>query len=280
MRNDGTVIAEARSDKGMAQLAPTDFEPVLLDLIDNWLGSEPIEIIACGMVGSRQGWQEAPYQTVPCKPLADDLAVAPSNDPRVRMRIVPGLKQDNPADVMRGEETQIAGFLAEHSSFDGVLCLPGTHTKWVQISAGEIISFKTFMTGEIFDILATHSVLRHTVSEGWDQDAFLDAARDSLSKPELLAQRFFSLRASSLLDGAKPSESRSRLSGGLIGAELAASRPYWLGQNLAIIGERKLCDIYAAALSDQGVAPLIIDGSGITRAGLTAARQNQKELAS
>jgi hypothetical protein len=73
---------------------------------------------------------------------------------------------------MRGEETQIAGFLAQNPGFDGVLCLPGTHTKWVHISAGEVVSFRSFMTGELFATVGPHSVLRHSVGEGWDDAAF------------------------------------------------------------------------------------------------------------
>jgi len=78
------------------------------------------------------------------------------------MHILPGLKQDKNPDVMRGEETQIAGFLAGNPDFDGVLCLPGTHTKWVHISAKEIVSFQTVMTGELFALLSQNSVAHRT----------------------------------------------------------------------------------------------------------------------
>ena len=73
------------------------------------------------------------------------------------------VRQDNPADVMRGEETQIRGFLSIFSNFDGIICLLGTHTKWVHVSAGEVISFRTFMSGELFDLLSKYSVLKHSV---------------------------------------------------------------------------------------------------------------------
>ena len=89
-------------------------------------------------------------------------------DPRLTVPVIGGPAPDKPADVMRGEETQIAGFFFENQGFDGVLCLPGTHSKWVQISAGEIVSFRTFMTGEIFALLADRSVLRHTLDQEWD----------------------------------------------------------------------------------------------------------------
>jgi 2-dehydro-3-deoxygalactonokinase len=99
----------------------------------------------------------------PASPRPDARSGA-TKDPRLRVSILPGLKQAVPPDVMRGEETQIAGFLAAAPGFDGVLCLPGTHAKWVQISAEEVVSFRTFMTGELFDLLSTQSVLRHSIA--------------------------------------------------------------------------------------------------------------------
>jgi 2-dehydro-3-deoxygalactonokinase len=266
------VRAEAASDDGMGRLSRAQFESALLRLIEPWLGAAKIPVIACGMVGSRQGWVEAPYATVPCRPLPDALVAAPVTDPRIDVRVVPGLRQMEPADVMRGEETQIAGFLAQRPGFDGVICLPGTHSKWVHISAGEVVSFRSFMTGEMFDLLATASVLRHTVGEGWDAEAFGQAVSDALSRPETVAARLFSIRAEALLKGLDAGTARARLSGALIGLELAGARPYWLGQNVALIGAPKLSAIYAAALAAQGVPAEVADGAAMTRAGLAAAR--------
>lgn len=267
-----TVRAEAASDDGMGRLSKAQFEPALLRLIEPWLGAVKMPVIACGMVGSRQGWVEAPYATVPCRPLPEALVAAPVTDPRIEVRVVPGLRQREPADVMRGEETQIAGFLAQRPDFDGVICLPGTHSKWVHISAGEVVSFRSFLTGEMFDLLSTASVLRHTVGEGWDAEAFSDAMSDALSRPETVAARLFSIRAEALLKGLDAGTARARLSGALIGLELAGARPYWLGQNVALIGAPKLSAIYAAALSAQGVPAEVADGAAMTRAGLAAAR--------
>jgi phosphonate metabolism protein PhnN/1,5-bisphosphokinase (PRPP-forming) len=92
---------------------------------------------------------------------------------RLSVHVAPGLRQGKPADVMRGEETQIAGFLALNPNWDGVICLPGTHSKWVHISAGEVVSFQTFLTGEMFALLSQASVLRHGMQgDGWDDAAF------------------------------------------------------------------------------------------------------------
>jgi len=163
-----TVLDKANSDCGMARLSKDKFQGALLDLIESWLRTTPVDVIACGMVGARQGWVEAPYSAVPSAPVPVVPIRVPNTDPRIRAFVVPGLKQNNPPDVMRGEETQIAGFLASHQNWDGVICLPGTHSKWVQVSAGEVVSFRTFMTGEMFELLRGQSVLKHSMGEGWD----------------------------------------------------------------------------------------------------------------
>ncbi len=268
------VLAHASSDEGMGKLARDAFEAALLRLIAPWI-SGPTTIIACGMVGSRQGWCEAPYRTVPCTPVAADALVkVPTLDPRLNVRIAPGLRQMTPADVMRGEETQIAGALALQPGFDGVLCLPGTHSKWAQISAGEVVSFQTFMTGEMFALLSTQSVLRHGMAgEGWDDAAFDTALSDALSRPERIGARLFSLRAEGLIAGLSSAAAKSRLSGLLIGVELAASRPYWLGQPVTIIGAEGLASTYARALKAQGVVATLIPATDCTLAGLASLRQ-------
>lgn len=280
MSDTGEMLATAKSDQGMGSLGAEEFEDALLAMIEPWLGTKATDVVACGMVGSRQGWVEAPYLTVPCKPLAGRMARAPSNDERLRVHVISGIKQDGPADVMRGEETQIAGYLHVNPDFDGVLCLPGTHTKWAQISAGEIVSFATFMTGELFSALSEHTILRHSVTEGWDEVAFAEAVSEVISKPESLARRLFSLRAEALLSGLTGSQGRARLSGSLIGAELVASRPYWLGQNIVLIGAPALSDIYKTALELQGAPASDVDASAMTRAGLLAAYQSLKETIS
>ena len=273
MATDGKVLAEAVSGEGMAKLSRDGFEPALLRLISPWLdtGGGTL-VVASGMVGSRQGWCEAPYRTVPCTPLDPaSQVIAPANDPRILVRIAPGLKQTSPADVMRGEETQIAGALRLLPSFDGVLCLPGTHSKWVQISAGEVVSFQTFMTGEMFALLSEVSVLRHGMQgSGWDDAAFDLGVSDAISRPERIGARLFSLRAEGLIAGLDPAASRSRLSGLLIGTELAASRPYWLGQRITLIGTANLSAAYARALSAQGIVAHSLSAIDCTLAGLAS----------
>lgn len=274
-----TVLGCAQSDKGMARIGTGRFQTALMELVENWLKDGPIDVIACGMVGARQGWVEAPYSTVPSQPLPQVPVRVPSTDPRIRAFVIPGLKQLTPPDVMRGEETQIAGFLGTRQNWDGVLCLPGTHTKWVQVSAGEIVSFRTLMTGELFDLLSAQSVLRHSIGEGWDEDSFADAVADTLSKPEQLAARLFGLRAADLLHDQDKDIARARLSGLLIGAELAATRPYWLGQQLAIIGADAVSRVYAAALRQQGAFVETANATEATLAGLALARNMTRQIA-
>lgn len=269
---DGSVLAEAGSDEGMGKLTREGFEPALLRLIGPWLGGAA-PVIACGMVGSRQGWCEAPYRTVPCTPVDPAALVeAPTRDPRLQVRIAPGLKQTAPADVMRGEETQIAGALRLKPGYDGVLCLPGTHSKWVHVSAGEVVSFQTFMTGEMFALLSEASVLRHGMhgAAGWDDAAFDLAVSDALARPERIAARLFALRAEGLIAGLTPTAARARLSGLLIGTELAAAKPYWLGQRVTLIGAESLSAAYARALSALGVDAHRLSATDCTLAGLAS----------
>lgn len=279
---DGAVLAEAASDEGMGRLSPDGFEPALLRLVDPWLGPGVTPVYAAGMVGARQGWIEARYRAVPCAPLDPAALVeAPVRDKRLRVFIAPGLSQAKPADVMRGEETQIAGALAlagGKDAGDGVYCLPGTHSKWAHVSAGEVVSFQSVMTGEIFALLSQQSVLRHGMAET-DEDAegadeaFLDALSETLSRPERLAARLFSIRAEGLLTGLAPALARARLSGLLIGAELAAAKPYWLGQPVTLIGSAGLSAAYARALAAQGAAPRRLDVAACTLAGLSTLRR-------
>ena len=269
---DGRVVAHAQSDRGMGILTRPQYEQALLDLVHDWLpDADTTLVVACGMIGSRQGWVEAPYRAVPCMPLGTTLAHAPTVDKRLNVVVISGLKQSMPADVMRGEETQIAGFLALNPGWDGVICLPGTHSKWVHISADEVVSFQTYLTGELFQILSDHSILRHGMA-GWDEAGFADGLAQGLERPERLSSRLFSLRAEGLLNDLAPATARARLSGMLIGAEVAAAKPYWLGQRVAVLGDSALADLYARALASFSVPVTRHDVADATLAGLSAAR--------
>ncbi len=275
------VLAQAESEDGMARLDPEGFEPALMALAGHWIENRPhnppIDVVACGMVGARQGWIEAPYTAVPAPAQPAALVRVPGTSPRIRVWIVPGLKQDTPSDVMRGEETQIAGFVNQNPNWDGVICLPGTHTKWAQISAQEVVSFQTFMTGELFELLSKQSILRHTIGPGWDDTAFETSVNDMLARPERMATQLFSLRARDLLQTAPPGQYRAHLSGLLVGAELAAARPYWLGQPIVIIGAPEISATYATALKLVGAQTEMASVEAMTLAGLSAAHAYLKD---
>ncbi|MEP2437235.1 MAG: 2-dehydro-3-deoxygalactonokinase, partial [Roseibium sp.] len=206
MSSANEVLAQYQSAKGMGTLAKEQFEPALLQLIEQDLDPDKkTDVVVCGMAGSRQGWAEAPYLTTPCPPPSVNQAThVAGTDPRLSVYLLPGVKQTDPEDVMRGEETQIAGFLSDTPSYNGMVCLPGTHTKWASISHGEIRSFQTFMTGEL------------------DLKEFRQALHQIAEEPSSLAAVLFGIRAKGLIADLSPTQAFSRLSGLLVGAELAA----------------------------------------------------------
>ncbi len=278
LSDSGQVLARASSDQGMGSLAPAQFEAALLQAVGDWLAPERrTPVIACGMVGSRQGWVEAAYRSTPCAP-AGPMTAAPTRDPRIAVQICAGLQQASPADVMRGEETQVAGLLASDPAFAGVICLPGTHSKWVRVGGARILDFQTYMTGELFALLAERSVLRHSLdAPGWDPAAFAEAVASAFDQPAQVAARLFSLRAAALIAGLSADTARARLSGYLIGLELAAAAPYWTGQKVALIGASQLVRHYAEALRGLGVQTHIHDSEAMTLGGLVRAYQQLKE---
>lgn len=273
MAPDGEVLDQAQSSDGMGALDPEGFEPALLSLIGDWMNDAALmPVLACGMVGARQGWIEAPYSETPCPPLAAARFVqAPTKDPRLDVRLLPGLSQADPPDVMRGEETQLAGFLSQTPDFDGVICLPGTHTKWVSLAGGRVNHFRTFMTGEMFGLLAQHSVLRLTLGAGWDDDAFRDGVARGLDQPAELGAHLFALRAGALLDGLPPDAARAMLSGLLIGAELAGQTDLTAAQGVVVLGGDAVAAPYVTALRYAGYAPERVDADQAVLSGLRAA---------
>lgn len=273
MGADNEVLEARQSDRGMGQLTPDQFEAALLELTADWLVDGAVmPVVACGMVGAKTGWVEAAYRAVPAAPVSTDATPAPCRDPRHRVSIIAGMSQAAPADVMRGEETQIAGFLLANPGFGGTICMPGTHTKWVRIGGGVVSSFRTIMSGEVFALLSKQSTLRLTVAEnGWDDDAFLGAVHSVAADPANLAAGLFGIRSAALVDDMSPEVGRARLSGMLIGAELAATRDYWDGCDVRILGGQTLSQRYAEALACVGASVQILDGERLTLDGLTAA---------
>jgi len=270
MDHDGRALAHRRSEMGMGSLKQQDFAGTISGIAGDWLiPGKTTRAIACGMVGSRQGWVEAPYSEIPCPAL--NYALKRVTAPGLEVFVVPGLRQISPADVMRGEETQIGGFLAANSGFDGILVLPGTHSKWARIKADMVSGFSTFMTGEMFDLLSQHSVLRHSIAgKGWDADAFELALADGFSRPERLTQNIFGIRVAALIAGLDPVAARSKLSGYLVGLELKGAQDIWRDKDVVIIAEPVLAEIYRVALALLGVVARVERAGDMTLAGLCA----------
>ena len=271
---DGLILAKKSSSLGMSAVPKGQFEQTLLDLIGDSLGhARQTPVVICGMAGARQGWLEAPYVCAPCNPLQPGQAVQPdTTDPRISVSMLTGVMQVRPSDVMRGEETQIAGYLASYPDFDGVLCLPGTHSKWVRICGGCIQNFRTFMTGECFDLLATNSVLSHVVAgQGWNAPAFVTALKQTLNAPQHLTAQLFSIRANSLLEDLDRAQSRSELSGVLVGLEIGGARDFWEKKTTVLIGNDKLSQVYQLALEAVGANVEMADSEICTLDGLRSA---------
>ena len=272
---DGTVLAERDSDDGIATVAAGGHAAAFERLTADW---PRCPAVMAGMVGSRQGWREAAYAPSPATP--EDLAArvlrfeTSSGRP---VAIVPGIMLRAPerdGDVIRGEETQMVG-LIDRGRADGLVILPGTHSKWATIANGAIAGFHTFLTGEMFELLAHHSFLRHSVAgEGGDVTAEPDFAlgvrRTAADGLPFLAA-IFSVRVRALLDGVGGPANRAYLSGLVIGGEIAAARDagaWTAGAPIRIVGAKSLARAYRAAFALLGHETEAVDGTEMVVAGL------------
>jgi 2-dehydro-3-deoxygalactonokinase len=264
--------------RGVSKLGPGEPEVCLRDVVRPALKAEHLPAVICGMAGSTLGWVEVPYSDCPADAgsLASGLHWIEGQDPPVA--IVPGLRGpgvDGGPDVMRGEETQIIGWLAlDTARCQGrhLLCHPGTHAKWVLVEDGRIVRFITAMTGELFSILTRHSVLR--CEEGPDDPRAFVQGLEAAGDGSALAARLFTARARVVGGGdLKPQGVRSFLSGLLIGAEVA-STPALLDAGptspIVLIGDATLCAAYAAAMAHVGLQSQVFDGEAAVLAGLKA----------
>ena len=271
---EDNVLAFRESNEGMKDLQQNQFELVLLKLIESWLDDTKVTtVIACGMVGSKQGWVETPYLKTPCVPIDNQqLAIATTKDNRIKVNFVPGVMQNNLADIMRGEETQIAGFINKNPDFNGVVCLPGTHTKWVNVKEGQITSFKTFMTGELFGVISNHTLIRHSISiKGWNQAGFEAGIHEGFNNPGSIASDLFSLRAESIVNDLDRDQARSTLSGLLLGVELNGAQTFWENSNVIIIGSQLLSNNYLQGLKILGGQSQLFSLETATLSGLSFA---------
>lgn len=283
LASDATILDQRHSDQGvqyLPQAGPSGFVQAFEALAGDWQQSFPhLPLLACGMVGSSQGWREVPYSSCPADPEAlGQGCLSLEARPGLKLRIIPGViynKEGECPDVMRGEETQVLGALELDPSLGKglkVLVLPGTHSKWVWLEEGKIIKFATYMTGELFAVLRRHSILGKLigasdmeVAPGEALAAFdlgLQQCRDS-RVPGQLAKDLFSVRSLGLTGQLAPELAADYLSGLLIGHELSGALAELALAGLpapaCLLGEDRLCQRYARALSlfDRPLCPIL-----------------------
>lgn len=255
----GEIIARRDIALGVRHVRDGNFEAALAKLIDELpIGLAPR--IGCGMIGSRQGWVEAPYVDCPASltALSDHLTSAPLGS----LAIVPGVATRDSAglpDVMRGEETQLLGAVGADES--GVLAvLPGTHSKWARVEHGRVVDFTTFMTGELFAVLIDHSMLGRIAGHEpgqFSREAFSHGVARGLDEGEL-SHDLFGARTLALTGALASEDVADWLSGLLIGREIRAARGWALRAGIdssvvRIIGSDMLVERYEVALGDAGV---------------------------
>jgi len=266
----GAVVDEMQDEAGVSAIASGNFAAAVAEIARR-LGEGPM--LLAGMIGSNRGWREAPYVSCPAG-LADlarnVLWVEPG-----RIGIVPGVSYlgGGRADVMRGEEVQVLGHFSEQGGEAGLLCHPGTHTKWVRLARGTIADFRTFMTGELFALLRDHSILAPLLHGGTEpDDDFCAGAEVGLEGGDLAAE-LFSARARVLLGQLDQACAAAWVSGLLVGADvrggLATAGPE-RPRTVTVLGRPSLNRLYAAALARAGVQSHCGDGDAAFLAGIRA----------
>lgn len=258
--HEGTVLDERQSPSGILSVKDGSFEDRFEALLGDWLAANPAApVIASGMIASRTGWVEAPYAPLPAgnRALAGLLRRHVTARGRV-IYFVPGTAcnpREGLPDVMRGEETEVMGYLADRDETDGLIVLPGTHSKWVVAENGEITGFETFMTGELYAVLSDHSILGRLMSKGHaSPSAFRQGVDVARSEGSILG-KLFSARTQVLFDRLQPEEVPDYLSGLLIGEEVRTGiSRYGLERPITLIGRGDLAERYLVAFSVHGAS--------------------------
>lgn len=272
---DGAPLRELRGGEGLTKVADGNFSGVLEEKLASLGAPANLPVVICGMAGSRQGWREAPYVETPAA--LDDVLLRAVKVPHAArdIRILPGIAHrdtDHP-DVMRGEETQLLGL----TDFTGLksVCMPGTHSKWVSLEGRRVTGFTTFLTGELYNLFSTASLLRHSVDPAArvlpDDADFRGACAELIAEPGQLTARLFTIRAAGLLKGLTPPRASAILSGMLIGAEIGAAGKTHAAGRVVLVGSGRLGKLYEAALSMAGFKVEAADAEACVRVGLHAA---------
>lgn len=260
LADDGAVIERRPAPRGILSVADGKFADVVFEFAGDWLKAGESRILLSGMIGSRQGWRES--QALPCPAGIEDLAGALTPVPfdGAQVFIVPGVTAKDGQGIpefMRGEETQIAGLLPAIGA-RGLVCLPGTHSKWARIEDGRIATFTTHMTGEAFAALSQHTILgRLMKGAAADEQAFDRGVARSADAGGLL-HHLFGARTLVLAGQMPETATKSYLSGLLIGHEVRAALSASPSDDpIHLAGDANLCGLYARALSALGKRALI-----------------------
>ncbi len=246
---DGTVLEAHTAPSGILGVAGGNFAAVLREQCGAWLAAGERRVLLAGMVGSRQGWVEAPY--LPCPAGIAELAAALVTIPfdGAEIRLVPGLSArdgQNVAEVMRGEETQITGL----DLADGIVCLPGSHSKWALLEAGRVLGFETYFSGEAFAALRSATILGRMMRDGPTDLAAFDRGLARAREPGHLLHHLFGVRTLGLTGALAETDSASYLSGLLIGHEVGAAMPR--GARVKVVANTELSALYAHAITVLG----------------------------
>jgi 2-dehydro-3-deoxygalactonokinase len=256
--NDGLILEKRDLSAGIMTIKNAEFESAFYTAMGDWLSNYPnAHIILSGMIGSRQGWKETPYLSCPTnvEKISQGLVPLKLGNGR-RIWLTPGLsyinKQGSP-DVMRGEEVQILGALTALGSHKMLVCLPGSHSKWAKIIAGEVLEFNTYITGELFEAIKSNTIIGKMIDPGsWDDNAFLEGVDHANSSNNLLNQ-LFNVRAKGLFNQLTPFTAGAFLSGLLIGHELKEALIDGKLHKICLIGQGRLVTLYEKALVHGGV---------------------------
>lgn len=276
---DGNVLRESRGDDGLLHAKEAGFETILERHLASVDAPADLPVVICGMAGSRTGWIEAPYMSLPAG-LEGIVAAAVRVPARRRVIMLPGVarRSEDAPDVMRGEETKLLG-LVHRGTRDAVVVMPGTHAKWVQIADGRLNDYRSFMTGELFALLKDKSVLAGALEGSASVDpnsaAFAAGVKSSLETPELISNALFTVRAGWLVHDYKPSDQLARLSGLLIGLEVAGGRKIF-GEchDVLLLSDGMMGALYASALEIAGLKVKRIEADELVRDGLFMAAKH------
>ncbi|HET6234210.1 MAG TPA: 2-dehydro-3-deoxygalactonokinase [Acetobacteraceae bacterium] len=251
---DGTIRDRRAGPRGILNVPNNRFAETLREEVGPWLAAGEDHVLLSGMIGSRQGWKEAPY--LPCPAGAAEIAATLTDIPFDwgQVKLVPGLATDDPAgvpEVMRGEETQIIGCLAAIGGA-GVACLPGSHSKWARIEAGRVAGFTTHLTGEAYAALRGHTILGRMMHDGATSPAAFDQGVARAADADGLLHHVFGARTLALTGRMAESDTASYLSGILIGHEVRAALGAQAGAVVQLIGTLELTALYARAIAACG----------------------------